>query len=398
MSDVKVVKKGQFLFKAGDKIQSVFVIQSGQVNICLQRNNKIFDIMTVGNGYVFADLTVLGTNVYLYSGLAQQELKVTEIPVDVFKRDYEALSVTHKSLIKTMAERLKWAVNEVKNSKQDSTAVPCSEERIPKAFGAVFHVLNHKGLKEGTKAKVDWMTLKNYSQRIFGESPKRIEQVTQVLVKLKLAEYTMGRDPNNADPEAPETEIQGFEIFDLPSLEAFFEFYQYYYYKGGKTELLKYDESNFNTLRLLLMAYADVTADKFGVVTKDFNTVVDFFKDYGVSLGNGHFTSLEAKGLFCKRKNATDGKVQLQFDFKEFKVQIDIWSLIREVDKLNERGYVDMADVDDGPKKKQSIEGGLECTSCKTVIAADCKFCSECGAKNLSAKSTTVLNFDKKAA
>jgi hypothetical protein len=398
MPDVKVVKKGQFLFKAGDKIQSVFVIQSGQVNICLQRNNKIFEIMTVGNGYVFADLIVLGTGVYLYSGLAQQELKITEIPLDVFKRDYEALSSTHKSLIKTLAERLKWAVNEVKNSKQDSTAVPCSEERIPKAFGAVFHVLNHKGLKDGNKSKVDWMTLKNYSQRIFGESPKRIEQVTQVLVKLKLAEYTLGCDPNNPDPEALETEIQGFEIFDLPSLEAFFEFYQYYYYKGGKTELLKYDEANFNTLRLLLMAYADVTADKFGVVTKDFNHVVDIFKEYGVSLGNGHFTSLEAKGLFCKRKNSSDGKVQLQFDFKEFKVQIDIWSLIREVDKLNERGYVDMADIADGPKKKQSVEGGLECASCKTVIAADCKFCSECGAKNLNAKSTMVLNFDKKAA
>lgn len=398
MSEVKVVKKGQFLFKAGDKIQSVFVIQSGQVNICLQRNNKIFDIMTVGNGYVFADLTVLGTNVYLYSGLAQQELKVTEIPVETFKKDYEALSLTHKSLIKTMAERLKWAVNEVKNSKQDKTATPCSEEHIPKVFGSIFHVLNHKGLKDGSKAKVDWMTLKNYSQRIFGESPKRIEQVTQILVKLKLGEYTLGRDPNNPDPEAPETEIQGFEAYDLPSLEAFFEFYQYYYYKGGKTELLKYDESNFNTLRLLLLAYADATPDKFGVVSKDFNTVVEFFKDYGVSLGNGHFTSLEGKGLFCKRKNASDGKVQLQFDFKEFKVQIDIWSLIREIDKLNERGYVDMADIDDGPKKKQVIEGGCECSSCKTVIAADSKFCSECGAKNVNAKSTTVLNFDKKAA
>ena len=33
MSDAKVVKKGQFLFKAGDKIQSVFVIQSGQLTL-----------------------------------------------------------------------------------------------------------------------------------------------------------------------------------------------------------------------------------------------------------------------------------------------------------------------------------------------------------------------------
>ena len=199
MSEFKIIKKGQFLFKAGDKIQSVYVIQSGQVSICLQKNNKIFDIMNVGNGYVFADLVVLGTNTYLYSGLAQQELKVTEIPLDVFKLQYESLSSNYKSFIKTMAERLKWAVNEVKNAKQEKAAVPISEESIPRVFGSIFHVLNHKGLKEGEKAKIDWLTLKNYSQRIFGESPKRVEQATQILVKLKQAEYVLGRDPNNVD-------------------------------------------------------------------------------------------------------------------------------------------------------------------------------------------------------
>ena len=58
MSEAKVVKKGQYLFKAGDKIATVFVIQAGQVNLCTHKNNKILDIMTVGNGYVFADLVV----------------------------------------------------------------------------------------------------------------------------------------------------------------------------------------------------------------------------------------------------------------------------------------------------------------------------------------------------
>jgi hypothetical protein len=395
MSDVKVVKKGQFLFKAGDKIQSVYVIQSGQVNLCLQKNNKIIDIMTVGNGYVFADLIVLGTNVYLYSGLAQQELKVTEIPLDIFKAQYEGLNATYKTFIKTMADKLKWAVNEVKNSKQEKSAVPCAEEAIPRVFGSIFHVLNHKGLKDGNKAKVDWLTLRNYSQRIFGESLKRIEQVTQILVKLKLGEYVLGKDPNNVDPEAPETEIQGFEIYDLPALEAFFEFYQYYYFKGGKSELLKFDEANYNTLRLLLMAYQDVVPDKFGTATHDFNQVVDFFKDYGVQLGNGHFTALEAKGLFCKRKTV-DGKVMLQFDKKEFEVQINIWGIIREVDKLNEKGIVDMTDIDEGPKKKVQIENGLECAQCKSVIMAESKFCSECGAKVV--QSAAKPGAEKKAA
>ena len=396
MSEVKVLKKGQFLFKAGDKIQAVFVIQTGQVNICLQKNNKIFDIMTVGNGYVFADLVVLGTGQYLYSGLAQQELRYTEIPVDVFKSQYESLNSVHKTFIKTMADKLKWAVNEVKNAKQDKSAQLIGEDSIPRVFGSMFHVLNHKGLKDGNKAKVDWMTLRNYSQRIFGESIKRVEQASQILVKLKLAEYTMGRDPSAAaDPE--ESDIQGFTVHDLPALEAFFEFYQYYYFKGGKSELLKYDEANFNTLRLLLMAFADVTPDKFGVASKDFNAVVDFFKDYGVSLGNGHFTALESKGLFCKRKNAADGKVLLQFDIKEFKVQIDIWSLIKEIDKLNEKGIVDVTDIDEGPRKKSAISAaGMECTSCHSMIALESKFCSECGNKITAVKSVAAV--DRKAA
>ncbi len=394
MSDVKIIKKGQFLFKAGEKIQNVYLIQSGQVNVCLQKNNKIFDIMTVGNGYVFADMVVLGVSSYLYSGLAQQELTVTEIPIDVFKLQYESLSTTHKSLIKTMADRLKWAVNEVKNAKQEKSAQPCSEESIPRVFGSLFHVLNHKGLKEGSRAKVDWSTLKNYSQRIFGESPKRIEHITQILIKLKQGEYTMGRDPQNIDSEATETEIIGFEIFDLPALESFFEFYQYYYFKGGKSELLRYDEANYNILRLILMSCVEVIPDKFGIVSKDFNQVVDYFKSYGVNLSAGHFAALEAKGLYCKRKTNSDNKVQLQFDVKEFNVQIEIWSLIREIDKLNERGFVDMNEVDDGPKKKNVIEDAVACVSCKTIIALDSKFCNECGAKVFMRHSHT----EKKAA
>ncbi|MEK6628085.1 MAG: cyclic nucleotide-binding domain-containing protein [Bdellovibrionota bacterium] len=400
MSEIKIIKKGQFLFKAGDKIQSVFVVQSGQINLCLQKNNKIIEIMTVGNGFVFADLVVLGVSQYLYSALAQQEIKYSEVPVDIFKTQYESLSPTNKSFIKTMADKLKWSVNEIKNYKQEKSAIPCSEESIPRVFGSLFHVLNHKGLKDGSKAKIDWQTLRSYSQRVFGESLKRLEQITQILIKLKLGEYVMGRDPNNPDSEAL-TEIQGFEIFDLPALEAFFEFYQYYYYKGGKTELLKYDESNYNTLRLLLMCYVVAAPDKFGIVSKNFNEVTDFFKEYGVNLGNGHFISLEGKGLFCKRKSITksgaDEKVELQFDIKEFKTQLDIWSLIREIDKLNEKGVVDLTEIDEGPKKKTIIANGVECVQCHAVIAVECKFCSECGAKVVN-QANNATSSDKKTA
>ena len=395
MSNVKVLKKGEYLFKEGDKIQTVYIVQTGQMNICLQKNKKNVDIMNVGVGYVFADQVVLGTSQYNYAAMALQETKVVEIPLEGFKQQYEALHQIYKSFIKTMAEKLKWSLNEVKTAKLEKNPMPCSEEAIPKVFGTIFHVVNHKGLKENNSAKVDWMTLRQYSQRIFGESLKRLEQATQVLVKLKLADYIYGKNPE--DPESKD-EIQGIVIKDLVALESFFEFYQYYYYKGGKSELIKFDEPSYNTLRVLLLAFEGAEADKFGIVSKDFNDIVTFFKDYGISLGNGHFTALEKKGLFCKRKPAADSKVHLQFEIKEFRTQMDIWKVLREIDKWNEKGFVDMADIDEGPKKKLTIEGGVECGQCQFVMMGVNKFCSECGAKLPVATVSAGSTVEKKAA
>ncbi len=391
MSSVKVLKKGEFLFKEGDKIQTIFVVQSGQISVCVQKNKKNIDLMTIGAVYVFADLFVLGIQNYNYSAMATQEIKVAEIPIDSFKQQYDSLHQVYKSFLKSMSEKLKWAVSEIKTSKLEKSPLPCGDDAVAKVFGVIYHASNHKGTKDGAKVKVDWLTLRQYSQRIFGESLKRLEQAAQLLVKLKLAEYVMGANPEDPDGKP---EIQGLVIYDQVALESFFEFYQYYYFKGSKTDLLKFDEPNYNVLRLLLMCYEGSVPDRFGIVSKEFNQAVEFFKEYGITLGQGHFVSLEAKGLFCKRKTV-ENKVLLQFEYREFKTQIEIWRIINEIDKWNEKGFVDMNDIDLGPKKKQIIDG-IECADCKAVMALQSKFCSECGGKLVA--STSGSQTERKAA
>ncbi len=377
MAGAKFLKRGEYLFKEGEKIQSVWVIQSGQISLCLQKNKKNVDIMSVGIGYVFGDLIVLGLTNYNFSAMATQETKVAEIPLDIFKQQFDSLHQVNKSFVKGLSEKLKYTMSEVRSARFEKDPSACPEDAVAKVFGTLFHVMNHKGLKEGTSAKMDWQTMRQYSQRIFGESIKRLEQATQLLVKLKLANYIYGKNPD--DPNAKD-EIQGFFVHDLSAIEAFFEFYQYYYYKGSKSELLKFDESNYNFLRLLVLALDGVEADRFGIVSKDLGEVTEFVKSYGVNMGAGHFTSLEGKGLFCKRKVVAEGKVLLQFEIKEFKTQQNIWKIIREIDKWNEKGMIDMLDVDEGPKKK-NVVNGTECPECHIVMVANSKFCSECGCK-----------------
>ncbi len=392
MSNARTLKRGEFLFKETDKIQTVYIVQSGQISLQFLKNKKNIEVMTVSTGYVFADQIVLASAVYTYSAMASQETKIIEIPVEAFKSQYESFHQIYKSFIKTSCERLKWAMTEIKNKKSDKDMVACGVEEIPRAFGFLYHSMKHKGVIDGLSCRADWATLRQYSQRIFGESLKRTEQVTQILVKLKLAEYVM--TPKDEDDVMSKPEISGFKIYDLAALESFFEFYQYYYYKGNKQNLLRPDEINYNVLNILLMAFEKSEIDKSGIVSRDLNEVTDFFKDYGISFGSGQLTALETIGLFCKRKPAANNQVLLQFELKEFKQIFNSWRILREVEKWNDRNMVDIYEQEETPKKKILILGGVACGSCKHVMVSAAKFCSECGARIES----SAVDTEKKAA
>ncbi len=392
MSNARQLKRGEFLFKETDKVQTVYIVQSGQLSLQFFKNKKNVEVMTVSTGYVFADNIVLASSQYAYSAMASQETKVIEIPIEVFKSQYESFHQIYRSFIKTSCERLKWAMMEIKNKKSDKDIVACGVEEVPRAFGILYHAMKHKGIIEGTSCRAEWATLRQYSQRIFGESLKRTEQVTQILVKLKLGEYVM--TIKDEDDALPKSEISGFKIYDLAALESFFEFYQYYYYKGNKLNLLKPDEINFNVLSILLMAYEKCEADKVGVVSRDLNEVTDFFKDYGISFLSGQLTALEAIGLFLKRKPVANNQILLQFEIKEVKNLFNCWRILREVEKWNEQNIVDMYEHEDVPKKKIQTQSSIACVSCKHIIVSAAKFCSECGLKT----EIDAINLEKKVA
>jgi hypothetical protein len=329
---------------------------------------------------VLGEQGISGSANYTYSAIATAETKIVEIPVDAYRQSVETSPQMIKVLVKSLTDRVKTLTNDVKSGKMEKDTNPCPEDQIAKIFGTVFHTANHKGTKDAKdpgKVTIDWPMYKQYSQRVFTESPKRLEQALCVLVKLKLAAFEMGRPPE--DPEGPE-QIMKVHLHDLPAIEAFFEFYQYYYFKGGtKSEVLKLDESCSNLLSNLLTVSEGLETDRFGAVTLDFQKTMDRFKqEFGINLNSDHFTRLEHKGLFAKRQARQDGTVILQFDLKEFKTTQKIWRILREIEKWNEKGFVDMAEEEAKPKKKVD---GPSCPQCAASIQPQAKFCSECGHK-----------------
>jgi CRP-like cAMP-binding protein len=379
-TNMKTFKKGEYLFKEGDKISGVQIIQSGAVTLCLIRPKKNLEMFQIGASQILGESAISGGTTYTLSAIATQETKVVEVPSEAFKQAVESAPQLLKALIKSLSDRLKTASNELRTYKMEKESAPCPEDQVARVYGTIYHSARYKGTKDEkdpNKVSVDWVTLKQYAQRVFGDSLKRVEQAINILVKLKLASYEMGRPPE--DPEGPE-QIMKVHFFDLPAIEAFFEFFQYYYYKGGKGELLKPDENATTMLSNLLKVAETIQPDRFGVVTMDFQKVIEAFKtNFGLELKADHFTRLEHKGLFAKRQARSDGTVILAFELKEFQNTAKIWRILKEIEKWNEKGFVDMTEEEVKVQKKSGDTSA--CPQCQTEVALNAKFCHECGFK-----------------
>lgn len=374
---VLTFKKGEVIFKEGDKINNLFLIQSGGVSLCLIKGKKNIDLFQLGSQHILGESVLFGQNTHTTSAIATSETKLLEVPVDAVKQNLEGGAPILKVMSKSFADRLKLALNEIKSSKLSTDSSPCPDDQVPQIFSAIYYTLLQKGVKnKSSETVISGPFLKQYAQKVFGQSPKRIEQACNIFVKQKMANYLIGKPPEN--PEGPD-EVLEITFKDIATIEGFFEFYQYYYYKPGKGDYLKIDDTMHALLEILLKCVGDQVPDRFGVVSIPYLKFQDECKsEIGLNLNKDHFNRLEQKGVLCKRNTNKDNSVDIQFDFKEFRNISASWKFLKDIEKWNEKGFVDPNEFEPVYKKKEA-NTGVECPQCHNPVAMDAKFCQECG-------------------
>lgn len=383
MSIQKNYKKGEYLFKEGDKLQNFIFIQAGGVNQCLIKGKKNIELAQLGNNHFLGELALVGQALHTTAAMATSETKTLEVPIETIKALYESSPQFIKLMMKSLTDRLKQAMTEIRSNRMDKDGSPCPDETVPQVFGTIFHVVKHKGEKQKDgHIEMPWTMLRQYCQRVLGQSPKRIEQALNILVKLKQAHFNMGKSVDN--PEGPD-EIQEIIFYDLTVIESFFEYYQYYFFKPGKADFLKYDDLLAQLTELMIKMAAGKEADRFGVVSVDYNKYSDAVtSELGIKLGADHMLRLENKGVMTKRKAVENQSVRLEFEIKEVSHTFYAWKILREIDKWNEKGFVDPNEKEE--KKKKTNENA--CPQCGTGTAPQQKFCGDCGYNLLAVKAS----------
>lgn len=372
LRSIRKIKRAEPIFKEGDKAESVFIVQSGKVSLFHSRGGNRLEIMQTSKGQVLGELNVLGTKNRTISAEALSEVTLLEIPISEVMTDLGKSSDLIKILFKSYHEKFRSLSGDVRNIKMEKEQLPCPAINIPRIFSVLNLISRHVGEQKDGELVVLWSSLAMSGVRLFLESATRLHSAAEILVKLGYARMIMSKNEEGVE------ELHQLAIKDIQFIEDFAEFYQYNLYKGARSEAIAVDPLALK----LSLALADLAKnselDRKGVASFVFASVVeDLKKNYGLNFKSSHIDLLEKKGLFMKKRTLDEG-VQISFEVAEFQKVSAFWAIIREIDKWNERGRVEMVEKEDDDAKAAEAE---LCPGCQTPVGENMKFCSNCGHK-----------------
>ncbi|MBX7232668.1 MAG: cyclic nucleotide-binding domain-containing protein [Bdellovibrionales bacterium] len=339
-SSGKRFKKGELLFRENEPIQIIYVIQSGKISLQVERTGKRLEILTAGPGQVLGEQALFYNARYPFTAEVLQECKLMEVPVEFIKQQANSAAAVIKVLLKSLVDDIKQTRQILRSTKMETDKTPCPQVSIPRIFALLNLVSRHTGkINPDHKHEilVDWSVLKLYTTRMFAESPQRMRSLLDLLMKLKICELTLEKT------EEGNEELSKIRLLNLPLIEDFSEFYQYNLYKGSYAEVIHVDTLALKVAMALVQASEGVELDRKGAVALNWDTTIEIIrKKYSIELKNTHLDILEKKGLFVKRQSQENGPAILSFDRSEFVKMVHFWSLIREIDLWNEKGFVDL--------------------------------------------------------
>ena len=105
--NIRLFKKGEYLFHQGDPTQVLFIIKKGSVRIFKIESNIEFDLATVGQGAVLGEITVIDRGLRSASGVAIEDTEVIAISADDFDVVFSRMPEWFRKIALILVQRLR---------------------------------------------------------------------------------------------------------------------------------------------------------------------------------------------------------------------------------------------------------------------------------------------------
>ena len=206
-SGIRSMKTGEILFNDGEPAESLFIIQKGQIRLFKPKGKGFIEIAVLRAGEVIGEMAYFDEDgsgkKRSCSASAITGVEIIEISFLAFGKTMLSLNPWFKTIINTMASRLRKANSRLKELEDNQTASygknagsyeflkPIEVMRI---LGTLFLVFKSHGEIKGQSLAVSRKTLLLYTADVYQIMEAKLESILNILLNLNLIEIQEGED------------------------------------------------------------------------------------------------------------------------------------------------------------------------------------------------------------
>ena len=207
-SGLRRLSPGEILFIDGEKANSLYIIQNGQLRLFKPKGKGYIEIAVLRAGEVIGEMAYFdddGGGKRSCSASAMVSSEVIEISFPAFAKTMSALNPWFKTIINTLASRLRSTNARVKELESNSTSVNYGSGKhsgyeffktsdVIKILGMLFLTYRSHGEKHESGVALHRKTLDLYSHEIFGIIESKMDEMIIILEEMLLIEVHDDKD------------------------------------------------------------------------------------------------------------------------------------------------------------------------------------------------------------
>ena len=335
-SGLKTFKPGEVIFHENDAAESLYIIQSGQIRLFLPKGRGFVDIAILRTGEVIGEMAYFDEKSSRRSCSASAIIttQVIEISFVAFSKTMSNLNPWFKTIINTLADRLRKTNAKVKQLESSSVGFGkdgrVSDYKFMHStditkFLALFYLAlkTHGELKDGG-LQLHINKLKFYAFDVFNYPEIKLEEIMQIIEINKF--ITMGNDQDNFPKMVQVSDIETFRRLLL-----FFNTQRV----TADDKKLKISDKCERLLGKIVsqLKSNDVKEDK---ASANLSQILEEFKTRNVNITNDDLDDAITAGLCGEVMVGTNNIMSVDVNFAKIKQVLPAVKFMNAINKLNE--------------------------------------------------------------
>lgn len=220
-SGMKTLKPGEILFHEGDRAESMYIIQKGHVRLFRPKGKGYVELAVLKNGEMMGEMAYfdVGNRTRSASAAAITTVDIIEISFVALDKTMQTLNPWFKTLINTLADRLRQSNERVKELESNSVGYSSDYKffqsaDVVKMLSLFFLCFRSMGEKKENRWHLSTSKLKMYALDIFHIQEAKLEEFIRLLMDEKILEEVVSKEDETKVlvTREPET-FRTFQVF-----------------------------------------------------------------------------------------------------------------------------------------------------------------------------------------